>query len=91
MSASRQCIVQYHVNCAATKTSCGDKNLVFHIQDVANMTDFSLSLDNVTENMFDHYKVRMRTEEAMEACPLELSGILREDCQRSLYYGCIGA
>ena len=57
------------------------------------MTDFSLSLDNVTENMFDHYKVRMRTEEAMEACPFELSGILREDCQRSLYYGmywCIG-
>ena len=24
------------------------------------MTDFSLSLDNVTENMFDHYKVRVR-------------------------------
>ena len=31
-------------------------------QDYANMDDFSLDLDNVTENMFDHFKVNLKLD-----------------------------
>ena len=34
-------------------------NQWFYFQDYSNMDDFSLNLDNVTENMFDHFKVNL--------------------------------
>ena len=55
------------------KSVCVDQTLrnerVFLFQDYANMDDFSLNLDNVTENMFDHFKVNLK-QKCLQMCKI---------------------